>query len=1477
MSNLIIDTTKYVGIPFRHKGRNPNTGLDCLGLVKSIAEDNGINTSGYEGDYVQTWYTLNDRQKHITELTDGFGKATVPSNPDNLEYGDLILFKTCKNEPVHIGVYIGNNQFLHCMKKCGVSMSRLTHHWRNRIWKAGKLITEKDIQNAGADWWAVISAILSVASIIAGFLIKPKTSDSSEAESVYGFAGAKTTAKANVPMPIIYGRMKVGGILTNAYVHTEASNSEWLNMLISISEGITWGVPSPVKDNVWIGESTLNDFGDDVAYSIQTSGNADQQAISLGGANRFLEFSQVHEIIEIGSGGVELKELNDEHSQQTSENVDSVELHFTFPNGIYKFSSNDGYSHNTSNYKIQYSLDDVTYTDVMNIRVRANTSTQYFYAVLIDFVKTYDPTTTDYDGVPFAKFTNGSNTIEWQTPTSPYGGLGLPYYLMANIDGDAEYLVVGDSISSRDTTEFEPYGTIWAEFTDGSNLVKGYTLSSGSIQAKLRYSDGGSPTYFQVGQEIRINSSSEEWYRIVSVSADNYSITLDRAYIGLASGISVRYNSWRIRNAQDHTWYKILSIAGDNKSVVIDGSYAGNTVTTRSWQIRRATGNAIGLGLDRNQYYLKVIRLSDESTQEAQSDLRWDYIDEIEDFALGYPNTAQIGVAIKATDKVSGSISNTTALYDGIRVPDVRAMVSGTATSVSYTATSRKLVTSIARVSDVMTVTTSAAHGFSTGDIVMITGVQETQDSFNTKYPWSITVTSPVTFTLQMTVDAPDDTATVADPIIGVITTQRWGYLTLSGVTPFSGSIQGDYISINNERWYQAYRRIDTNKVVLTEEYTGTTGSSLNYRYIPKMTTASFDDGSYNNTSCCVFDLLVNKRYGLGNYVDTSRIDIESFQSWADYCDSTFNYTDSEGNIQSIPIGRLNGVIDTNHNPVDIIDQMCQTGDGFLVWQDGYLRIVIDQIASPVATFDDLADGNNNILEDSVNITFTNIEDVPTIVEAEILDEDNDYNQETVVISLESVWTGTDARKVRKINLFGITNKARAIRKAQRILNYGRFSNLLVTFQSTIQTIAIEAGDVVNLTYSEAGWVNKKFRVVKMDLSDDFTRQSITLSEYDDSIYTSVPIVLSDDYYTILPDPDQIPLNVTDVALTELPVSKQIQIEYAIPLSFTMVTVGANQSLSNANWHHADIYVSTNGLDYKFLTQDNTGRTHIEDYISGIRYWVKIYSVSATGVSNPNPIITTIVTRGLGYDLPAKPTGLRMYRNSTEDTYTSGTLSLEWRKTSPIRGAGSVKAGYDETGAGDYQDSDWQDFQMEIIEYTNNVLLISSVLSSPQYTLSASAYKEALISTGLSSNTAPNLLVKVYNRDKYNRLSNPAKMLFKNPEPVKPTGLTGSMAYFIVTPPYTIRLFTSLYWNANTEPDLSHYIIKFRFNSAGLWADAYSQHITYNNSHSSQLTVELPNPLGTSQMELFIIAVDTFGTQSIDSDISIINFVPITI
>ena len=118
----ILETAmSLIGTPYRFGGTTPN-GFDCSGYVKYIMDQYGI--------------TLPRTSSAMYQAAD-----TIP--PEELEPGDLVFFRGYQPGPSHVGIYAGDNSFIHAPsagKTVSISQIDDSDYWGSRFIGAAKVI-----------------------------------------------------------------------------------------------------------------------------------------------------------------------------------------------------------------------------------------------------------------------------------------------------------------------------------------------------------------------------------------------------------------------------------------------------------------------------------------------------------------------------------------------------------------------------------------------------------------------------------------------------------------------------------------------------------------------------------------------------------------------------------------------------------------------------------------------------------------------------------------------------------------------------------------------------------------------------------------------------------------------------------------------------------------------------------------------------------------------------------------------------------------------------------------------------------------------------------------------------------------------------------------------------------------------------------------------------------------------------------------
>ncbi len=100
-----------LGIDYRWGGRSPTSGFDCSGLVSHVYRD----AFGLE----------------IPAHTTAQSRLGIPVDLAQIETGDLVFYNTLGQPNTHVGIYIGDERFIHA-PRTGAAVR--IENMRNRYW-----------------------------------------------------------------------------------------------------------------------------------------------------------------------------------------------------------------------------------------------------------------------------------------------------------------------------------------------------------------------------------------------------------------------------------------------------------------------------------------------------------------------------------------------------------------------------------------------------------------------------------------------------------------------------------------------------------------------------------------------------------------------------------------------------------------------------------------------------------------------------------------------------------------------------------------------------------------------------------------------------------------------------------------------------------------------------------------------------------------------------------------------------------------------------------------------------------------------------------------------------------------------------------------------------------------------------------------------------------------------------------------------
>lgn len=104
---VINEAKKHIGKPYVWGASGPNS-FDCSGYVSYVLKQTGLSLGA---DRITTSSAISFLNgKGVT----AYQYPTNEANPKNAKKGDLIFYFDASGEAIHMGIYMGNGQIIHC-------------------------------------------------------------------------------------------------------------------------------------------------------------------------------------------------------------------------------------------------------------------------------------------------------------------------------------------------------------------------------------------------------------------------------------------------------------------------------------------------------------------------------------------------------------------------------------------------------------------------------------------------------------------------------------------------------------------------------------------------------------------------------------------------------------------------------------------------------------------------------------------------------------------------------------------------------------------------------------------------------------------------------------------------------------------------------------------------------------------------------------------------------------------------------------------------------------------------------------------------------------------------------------------------------------------------------------------------------------------------------------------------------------------
>lgn len=322
----------------------------------------------------------------------------------------------------------------------------------------------------------------------------------------------------------------------------------------------------------------------------------------------------------------------------------------------------------------------------------------------------------------------------------------------------------------------------------------------------------------------------------------------------------------------------------------------------------------------------------------------------------------------------------------------------------------------------------------------------------------------------------------------------------------------------------------------------------------------------------------------------------------------------------------LNLILDTRKTRQDWLNEMLISCRGFLVYRGNKVGVIIEQDVSSVQSFT-----QDDIIVDSEVFWTTPKEQRADIFKVRYLDPENQYARAYAVAEADEFLN--DPPVTQEIVCLGITNFKQASRLAWFYLNQANTCDKFMSFNTTKKGLDRTPGDIIDVTSTFMGYVNKNLVVVSMNETQEGQIQLIcreyNSNLYNDTLGSVAPILNTVNLDDVLSKPDDVQnlsaaQNLNTIVLNWQPVSNS-QAKYEIR--------------EGDSWNCSRV-VATN------LTGSNYTVLNIQK--GTFKYWIK--AVNDYGNYSDNAALSTLVVSDI------QETNTIVHENILDEDISSGTL-----------------------------------------------------------------------------------------------------------------------------------------------------------------------------------------------------------------------------
>ena len=297
---------------------------------------------------------------------------------------------------------------------------------------------------------------------------------------------------------------------------------------------------------------------------------------------------------------------------------------------------------------------------------------------------------------------------------------------------------------------------------------------------------------------------------------------------------------------------------------------------------------------------------------------------------------------------------------------------------------------------------------------------------------------------------------------------------------------------------------------------------------------------AYTNNPTWVFlDLLLNARYGLGEYITEAQIDKWSLYDISRYCDQMVD--DGKGGLE--PRFTCNCYLQTQADALKVLQDLASIFRGITYWGAGQAYVSADMPRDSVYTYT-----NANVIDGKFSYKGSRRN---TRYSAAIVgwnDPENRYKIKTEYVENTHALSQTFQYNTVNLTAFGCTSQGQAIRLGKSILLTNTLETQVVAFATGLEGLRCKPGDVITIADNNRAGRRIGGRIISSTLTtitcdkidENFTSGSINVHMPDATVVNRDVLSVSGNVITLADELPDLPLPMSIFSLESDDVETQL-------------------------------------------------------------------------------------------------------------------------------------------------------------------------------------------------------------------------------------------------------------------------------------------------------------------------------------------------